>query len=132
LFFAWLGEICGKAGRIEEGLAALDHGRRMSQLTGDRFSQAELDRIEGVLLLARSASNGAEAQACFERSMHRAGTTNAKCLELRAARDLARLWGEQGERQKARDLLASVYAWFTEGFDTPDLIESKALLGELG
>ena len=132
LFFAWLAEICGKGGRIEEGLAALERGRALSEETEDRFILPEFDRIEGEFLLARSAHNQAEAQACFERSMHLAHARDAKCLELRAATSLARLWGEQGKRRKAHDLLAPVYDWFTEGFDTADLKDAKALLNDLG
>ena len=132
LFFAWLAEICGKGERIEEGLAALERGRALSEETEDRFILPEFDRIEGEFLLARSAHNQAEAQACFERAMHLAHARDARCLELRAATSLARLWGEQGKRRKAHDFLAPVYDWFTEGFDTGDLKDAKALLNDLG
>jgi predicted ATPase len=72
-----------------------------------------------------------EGQASLQQAIRIAQDQHAKSLELRAARDLARLWGEQGRRAEARDLLAPVYGWFTEGFDTPDLKEAKALLAEL-
>ena len=131
LFFAWLAELCAKGGRIEEGLAALEQGRAMSEETEDRFSLPEFDRIEGELLLVRSARNQADAQACFERSMQLARARDAKCLELRAATRLARLWGEQGRCTEAHELLEPIYDWFTEGFDTADLKDARALLDEL-
>ena len=131
LFFAWLAELCAKGGRIEEGLAALEQGRAMSEETEDRFSLPEFDRIEGELLLVRSAWNQADAQACFERSMQLARARDAKCLELRAATRLARLWGEQGRCTEAHELLEPIYDWFTEGFDTADLKDARALLDEL-
>jgi hypothetical protein len=128
LFFAWLAELCAKGGRIEEGLAALEQGRAMSEETEDRFSLPEFDRIEGELLLVRSARNPADAQACFERSMQLARARDAKCLELRAATRLARLWGEQGRCTEAHELLEPIYDWFTEGLDTADLKDARALL----
>ena len=82
-------------------------------------------------MLARSAQDQAEAQACFERSLNLARAQNARCLELRAATSLARLWVDSGRRAEARDLLAPVYNWFTEGFDTADLKDAKALLDQL-
>jgi predicted ATPase len=131
LFFAWLAELCAKGGRIEEGLAALEQGRAMSEETEDRFSLPEFDRIEGELLLVRSARNQADAQACFERSMQLARARDAKCLELRAATRLAHLWGEQGRCTEAHEILEPIYDWFTEGFDTADLKDAKALLDAL-
>ncbi len=131
LFFAWLAEICGKGGRLEEGLAALEQGRALSEQTEDRFSLPEFDRLEGEILLARCARNQAEAQACFERSLQLARAQDARCLELRAATSLARLWAGSGRRAEAHDLLAPVYDWFTEGFETADLKEAKALLDQV-
>jgi predicted ATPase len=86
----------------------------------------------GRLLLMLPEADEAEAEACFHRAIEVARDQEAKTWELRAARDLARLWAGQGRRAEARDLLAPVHAWFTEGFDLPDLIEAKALLDELG
>jgi predicted ATPase len=83
------------------------------------------------LLQQQSADNHAEAQACFHRALDIARSQQAKSLELRAATSLSRLWQQQGKRNEARQLLAEVYSWFTEGFDTPDLREAKALLDEL-
>ena len=90
---------------------------------------AELHRVTGTVLLAENKLD--EAQASLRQAIRIAQAQQAKSLELRAARDLARLWGEQGRRTEARDLLAPVYGGFTEGFDTPDLKEAKALLAEL-
>ena len=82
--------------------------------------------------LQQHAANQAEAETCFQHALEMARTQQAKSFELRAATSLARLWQQQGERQEAHDLLAPVYGWFTEGFDTADLQEAKALLDELG
>jgi predicted ATPase len=90
---------------------------------------AELHRLTGSVLLAENQLD--EGQASLQQAIRIAQAQQAKSLELRAARDLARLWGEQGRRAEARDLLAPVYGWFTEGFDTADLKGAKALLDEL-
>jgi len=97
------------------------------------FCQAplELYRLKGELLLQQSSDNQAEAEHCFHHALDLARNQQAKSWELRAATSLARLWQQQGKRQEAHDLLAPVYGWFTEGFDTADLQEAKALLEEL-
>ena len=87
--------------------------------------------MKGELLLAQSAHQTAEAEACFHQALDVARRQQAKSLELRAAMSLARLWQHQGKRDEAHQLLAEVYGWFTEGFDTADLQEAKALLAEL-
>jgi predicted ATPase len=92
--------------------------------------KAELERIEGELRRLHGAST-AEVEAYFERALAIAHGQSAKAFELRAAISLARLWRDQGKRDQARDLLAPVYNWFTEGFDTPDLMDAKALLDQL-
>jgi predicted ATPase len=97
--------------------------------TGERYFEAEIHRLEGHLLLAESGS--AEAEACYVNALQVARAQEARSLELRAACDLARQWRAQGKIAKARDLLAPVYGWFTEGFDTLDLKEAKILLDEL-
>ncbi len=96
-----------------------------------RVWKPELYCLKGVLLLQRSSDNQAEAETCFHHALDMARTQQAKSFELRAATSLARLWQQQGKRQEAQDLLAPVYQWFTEGFDTADLKDAKALLGEL-
>ena len=88
--------------------------------------------MKGDLLLATDAANAAEAEALFHRALDIARAQEGKSFELRAASSLARLWQRQGKRADARALLAPVYAWFTEGFDTDDLVEAKVLLEELG
>jgi len=99
--------------------------------TGERWYAPELYRLKGDLLLQQHADNQAEAETCFQQAITVAQNQQAKSLELRAATSLARLWQQQGKRQEAHDLLAPVYHWFTEGFDTLDLKDAKALLDEL-
>jgi predicted ATPase len=98
---------------------------------GPCYYQAEVHRLKGELLLQRSLDNQAEAESSFHHALDLARNQQAKSLELRAATSLARLWQQQGKRQEAHDLLAPVYHWFTEGFDTADLKDAKALLDEL-
>jgi len=99
--------------------------------TGERNYEAELHRLTGQLLLARSGVHHMEAEACFHQALDMARRQQAKSLELRAAVSLSRLWQQQGKRTEAYDLLAPVYGWFTEGFDTADLQDARALLEEL-
>src|SRR5262249_61529016 len=99
--------------------------------TGERWYEAELHRLKGELLLQQHVDHQAEAENCFLRALDIAHNQEAKSLELRAATSLARLWQQQGKRQEAHDLLAPVYGWFIEGFDTADLQEAKALLEAL-
>ena len=93
--------------------------------------EAELHRLKGESLLPLSVEKHAEAEACFRQALDVAHRQEAKSLELRSAMSLARLWQQQGRQAEARALLAPVYGWFTEGFDTADLQEAKALLDEL-
>jgi predicted ATPase len=99
--------------------------------TGMRFCEAELYRLQGELLLAGSAAHHTEAEACFRQALDIARHQQAKSLELRAAMSLSRLWQQQGKCTAAYDLLAPIYGWFTEGFDTADLQEAKSLLAVL-
>ena len=136
-YLALLAETYGKAGRAEEGLAELREGLRLVNKKGDRFHEPELHRITGELLLNTERerwtdqTSSTQAEACFQKAIERAQSQQAKSLELRAATSLARLWQQQGKPTEARALLAPVYNWFTEGFDTKDLQEAKALLSEL-
>jgi predicted ATPase len=98
---------------------------------GWRFCEAELHRLKGELLLQHVAPEVSHAETCFQQSLDIARLQGAKSLELRAGTSLARLWQRQGKRQEAYELLAPVYGWFTEGFDTADLREAKALLEKL-
>ena len=128
-WLALLAEACATNDIIEEGLAALTEALDLVTATGVRFYHAELLRLKGVLLSKRAEPN--EAEASFREAIRVASIQHAKLLELRAAMSLARLWRDQGKVQQAHELLAPVYGWFTEGFDTRDLTEAKALLEEL-
>ena len=97
----------------------------------EREHEAEIHRLKGELLLERDESEAAEAQGCFQRAIAVARKQSAKSLELRATISLARLLRDTGRRDEARTMLADIYNWFTEGFDTADLKDAKALLGEL-
>ena len=120
-----------RAGRADEALARLDQAQELAERTGQRFMDPEFHRVRGETLLVRSADDTAAAKAEFDRALVIARAQSAKSWELRAATSLARLWGESGKREEARDLLAPVYGWFTEGFDTPDLKDTKTLLDSL-
>ena len=126
---AFLAEGLARHGDRAAALAALREGLQIANATGEHNWDAELHRLTGTVLLAENKLD--EGQACLQQAIRIAQAQQAKSLELRAATSLARLWGEQGRRAEARDLLAPVYGWFTEGFDTADLMEAKALLDEL-
>ena len=100
--------------------------------TGEQNYAAELYRLKGEFLLLRAAEHPSVAEACFHQALDIARRQHAKGLELRAAMSLTRLWQQQGKRTAARELLAPIYDWFTEGFDTADLQEARALLEALG
>jgi len=128
---ALLAEAHGQVGQAEAGLAVLAEALTMVGHTGERSYEADLHRLTGRLLLARSGAHHTEAEACFRRALDMARRQQAKSLELRAAVGLSRLWQQQGKRTEAYDLLAPVYGWFTEGFDTADLQDARALLDAL-
>ena len=130
-YLALLAEASAWAGEIEQGLTALVEAARIVEETGERRWEAEIYRLTGELTLARRGGDRTEAEGWFQRALDVAGCQNAKCLELRAAISLARLWRDRGKRREARELLAPVYGWFTEGFGTPDLKQAKAMLDEL-
>ena len=117
------------AGQSQGALAHLAEARHLAEETEARHFQAETLRLTGDVLLA--TGDAAAAEASYHEARAVAQQQSAKLWELRAATSLARLWGEQGKRTEARDLLAPVYGWFTEGFGTPVLQEAKALLNEL-
>jgi predicted ATPase len=124
-----LARACEIAGQIEEAVTLLEDALKTAEKTGEHWFAAELSRHKGQLLLRQGHSEAAEE--LYRKALRIAREQEAKLLELRAATSLARLWGEQGRRATARDLLAPVYGWFAEGFDTMDLKEAKALLDEL-
>jgi len=130
-WLALLAEAYGKAGQRDEGLTALAEALALVDKNGERFYEAELHRLKGELLLSRSRDDHAAVAASFHAALTVARHQQAKSLELRAAMSLSRLWQQQGKRPEAYELLAPVYGWFTEGFDTPDLQQAKALLEAL-
>jgi predicted ATPase len=125
---AQLAEAYARIGDTREGLECIGEAFARAEETGERWYDSELVRLKGDLLAGASP---ASAEACFRRGIEIAREQDAKMWELRAAMSLARLWRDQGKRAEARDLLAPIYGWFTEGFDTADLKEAKALLDEL-
>jgi predicted ATPase len=131
---ALLAEACGNAGRADEGLSLLAEALTLAHQHGERYYEAELYRLRGALLLAQEHAGArmSEMEASFLQAIDLARQQQARSWELRAATSLARLWQQQGKRVEARALLAPIYGWFTEGFDTADLQEAKALLEELG
>jgi class 3 adenylate cyclase/predicted ATPase len=130
-YFCRLAEACGSVGRFDRALDVLNEGLTLADETEDRYYEAETYRLKGEILLKQSSSNGTEAQRCFERAIDVALRQKAKSFELRATMSLTRLLASQGHRNEARTMLAEIYNWFTEGFDTADLKDAKALLDEL-
>jgi predicted ATPase len=131
---AMLAEAHGKAQRPEQGLTALAEAAAIVNRTGERFWEAELCRLRGELILqceVKGSQPHDRAEECFSRAIDIARRQSAKSLELRAATSLARLWLHQEKKASAAQILAEVYNWFTEGFDTPDLKEAGALLKNL-
>jgi predicted ATPase len=126
-----LAEACIGSGRLGDALNALMEALAAADEKQLRFYEAETHRLKGELLLKQNVSNVAEAQKCFERAIEIARNQSARSMELRATMSLARLLAKQGERDEARKMLADIYNWFTEGFDTADLKDAKKLLEEL-
>jgi predicted ATPase len=126
-----LAEAYGNLGHNAEGLAVLTETLAQVEKSGERRVEAELHRLKGEFLLKQSSDSTPEAETCFQQAISIAQRQQAKSWELRAATSLAHLWQQQGKRQEAYDLLAPVYNWFTEGFDTADLQEARALLDAL-
>jgi predicted ATPase len=148
LYLAMLAEAYEKVGQAEEGLNALSEALTLVNKTEERYYEAELYRLKGKLTLQKFQVSGSkfqvqespksgvrspesEAEECFLRAIEIARRQEAKSLELRAVMSLSRLWQQQGKRAEARQMLADIYGWFTEGFDTKDLQEAKALLEEV-
>ncbi len=127
---AALAEAYGRVGRVDEGLVLIDETLALVQRTGMVYWNAELHRLQGELLMAQGADKQA-VEVCYGQAIQIARQQNAKSLELRATVSLARLWQKQGRQTEARERLADIYAWFTEGFTTLDLQEAQALLAAL-
>ena len=130
-FLCLLAEACMETGRVDDGLAALTEALLAADQHGEREHEAQIRRLRGDLLLRQASSNAEEARKCFERAIQIARKQSAKLFELRATASLARLLAMQGDRAAAHEMLARIYDWFTEGFDTRDLKEAKILLDEL-
>jgi predicted ATPase len=130
-WLAMLAEVYGRTGQVEAGMCVLAEALALVDTTEEHWWEAELHRLKGELLLALSTDNAAEAEPCFHQALAIARRQQAKSLELRAATSLSQLWRRQGKRDDAHELLAPIYGWFTEGFDTADLQEAKALLTTL-
>ena len=128
---AGLAEAYARCGNVNDGLATVEEAFAMTRADGEQFCLPEIHRVKGELLLARSANDRDAAEAAFVEALSVARALQAKVMELRAAVSMARLWRDQGKVRQARELVAPVYGWFTEGFDTRDLKEAKALLDEL-
>jgi predicted ATPase len=130
-FCTVLADVAAHLGHIEDGLQALAEAHTLVEQYEERWWEAEVCRLRGVLLLRQPGTPQAEAEAWLQRALDVARRQEAKSLELRAAMSLSRLWQQQGKPEEASQLLAPIYGWFTEGFDTADLQEAKALLAEL-
>jgi predicted ATPase len=144
-YLVLLAEVCGNMGRTEEGLTAVAEALTLGDQTGDRSCEVELYRLKGELTLQQESQNSkgksqkskvetdpqGEAEVCFLKAIDIARRQEAKSLELRAILSLARLWQRRGKKAKARQMLAKIYDWFTEGFDTADLREAQVLLNAL-
>ena len=130
-YLALLAEAYGKSGQAEEALEVLAEALALVAKTGESWWEAELYRLKGELLLVRLADHHVVVETCFRQALTVARSQQAKSLELRAAMSLSRLWQRQDKSAEARELLAPIYHWFTEGFDTADLQEAKVLLDEL-
>jgi predicted ATPase len=131
-YLALLATVYGDSGQPAAGQALLAEAWALVDKNGERWYAAELHRLQGALHLQQGTPAVPQAEQCFQQALAVARRQQAKAWELRAAMSLARLWQQQGKRAEAYELLAPIYGWFTEGFDTADLQEAKALLDELG
>ena len=130
----WLSHLamaCGELGQFDDAWSYIGEAITVVEATKEKWCEAEVHRIAGEIALMSPERDAAKAEAYFERALATARTQQAKSWDLRAAISMARLWREQGKRDQARELLAPVYGWFIEGFDTLDLKQAKALLDEL-
>jgi predicted ATPase len=132
IFLGFLAEALAQTGAILEGLKAVADALQIADASGQNWADAELYRLRGDLLIGAPSPDKAEAESCFRKALATALEQGTRGFGLRAAVRLARLLQDQGRRTEARNLLAPVYGWFTEGLDTPDLKDAKALLDQLG
>jgi predicted ATPase len=130
-YTSYLASAYAQLARFDDALCCIGEAITATDLSGERWCEAEINRIAGEIALKSPEPDTEKAQSYFEHGLAVAREQQAKSWELRAATSMARLWRDQGKRDEARELLAPVYGWFTEGFDTRDLKEAKALLDEL-
>ena len=128
IYLVLLAEVAGHTGQVDEGLRLVAEAITTLGISGRGDMLAEAYRVQGELLLRQTIPEVTQAEACFQQALAIARRQQAKSWELRAAMSLSRLWQQQGQQDAARQLLAPLYSWFTEGFDTADLQEAKALL----
>jgi predicted ATPase len=131
LYLSFLARAHAEVGQFDDAYRCIGEAMAAVETTKETWCEAEVHRVAGEIALMSPQRDAAKAEAYFERSLAVARAQQAKSWELRAAMSMARLWRDQGKTQQARELLAPVYGWFTEGFDTLDLKEAKALLGDL-
>jgi len=130
-YLSYLTKSYAALGQFDDASRSVDEAKTVIERTKETWFEADVHRIAGEIALLSPKPDAAKAEAYFERALAVARQQQAKSWELRAAMSMARLWRSQGKAQQARELLAPVYGWFTEGFDTIDLREGKALLEEL-
>ena len=131
MFLSQLASAHAQLGQFDDARHCIGEAMTTLETSGERWCEAEVNRIAGEIALKSGEPDAARAEAYFERALAVSRKQQAKSWELRAAMSMARLWREEGKHKEARDLLAPVYGWFTEGFDTLDLKEAKALLDDL-
>jgi predicted ATPase len=130
-YLSYLARAHAELGQFDDAMRCIGEAITTVETTKERWFEAEANRIAGEIALLLPEPDVPKAEACFERALAVARAQQAKSWELRAAISMARLWRDQGRRDEARDLLAPLFGWFTEGFDTHDLKEAKLLLDEL-
>jgi predicted ATPase len=131
VWLSLLARAYGELGQFNQAWSHIGEAITAVETTKEKWYEAEVHRIAGEIALMSPEPDTAKAEACFERALAVARAQQAKSWELRAAMSMARLWRDQGKQDEARELLAPIYGWFTEGFDTLDLKQAKALLDEL-
>jgi len=131
LYQSYLARVYAELGKFADAWQCVGEAMAAVEITKERWCEADLYRVAGEVALLSPQPDMARAEAYLDRALAIARSQQAKSWELRAAISMARLWRDQGKRQQAHDLLAPVYGWFTEGFDTLDLKQAKALLDEL-
>jgi predicted ATPase len=130
-YLSYLASAYAEIGQLDDAWRCIGEATTTLETTKERWCEADIHRVAGEIALKSPEPDTSKAEAYFERALAVARQQQAKSWELRAAMSMARLWRDQGKRDEARELLAPVYGWFTEGFDTLDLKEAKTLLDEL-